>query len=290
MKSSLLNKNADIHIIVLFHGICSTPLEFSSLKHYLTENGFNVVTPTIKGYSHGEGPSSNWEDWSTDAVGIVKEIALNNPNSKISVGGISMGAIIAMAVAQNLDEIYSLILLSAILKPDGWSIPWYRSLIPLGIFLGLGDKIKYPEQEPFGVKNPQMRALIKRNLKNKKVSEAGGDAMSIQHLYQGSKLCQHITKHLSEITANTLIIQAIDDEIGTIKNTQTILDSINSKNVRVIYLGNSYHMITVDNERETVNFEIAHFLETANINQNNIEDLFNSYGFVSPELQRYLKR
>ena len=289
MRSYLLNRNLDEHIIVLFHGICSTPLEFSSLKHYLTENGFTVITPIIKGYSHEEGPSSHWEDWSADAVEVVKNLIINHPNAKISVGGISMGAIIAMAVAQNLDEIYSLILLSAILKPDGWAIPWYRSLIPLAIFLGLGDKIKYPEQEPFGVKNPQMRAIIKRGLKTKKVSEAGGDAMSIQHLYEGSRLCKHVTKHLPEITAHTLIIQAIDDEIGTVKNTETILNGINSKNIRVIYLGNSYHMITVDNERETVNFEIAHFLETAHINQNNLEDLFNGYGYVSPELQRYLK-
>ena len=37
------------------------------------------------------------------------------------------------------------------------------------------------------------------------------------------------------------------------------------------------------------NFEIAHFLETAHINQDNLEDLFNGYGYVSPELQRYLK-
>lgn len=285
-----LNHNTEEHIIVLFHGICSTPLEFSSLRHYLTENGFKVVTPTLKGYSHGEGPSSNWENWLSDAVNIVKNEQINNPKAKISIGGISMGSIIAMGVAQHLDHIYSLVLLSAILKPDGWAIPWYRSLIPIGVLLGLGDKIKYPEQEPFGVKNPQMRALIKRGLKTKKISEAGGDAMSVQHLYEGSKLCKHITKHLSEITANTLIIQAIDDEIGTVKNTETILAGISSKNVRVIYLGNSYHMITVDNERETVNFEIGHFLETAHINQNNLDDLFENYGYVSSELQRYLKK
>lgn len=290
MNTYQVNYNSDSHIIVLFHGICSTPLEFSSLNHYLTQNGFKVITPTIKGYSHGDGPSSNWEDWLADAVEIIKNLIVDNPNAKVSVGGISMGAIIAMAVAQNLDEIYSLVLLSAILKPDGWAIPWYRSLIPLGMLLGLGEKIKYPEQEPFGVKNPQMRALIKRSLKNKKVSEAGGDEMSIKHLYQGSKLCEHVTRHLPEITAHTLVIQAIDDEIGTVKNTQTILSGVSSKNVRVIYLGNSYHMITVDNERETVNFEIAHFLETAHINQNNIEELFESYGYVSPELQRYLNQ
>jgi len=161
---------------------------------------------------------------------------------------------------------------------------------PFRRFLGLGDKIKYPEQEPFGVKNPQMRALIKRGLKTKKVSEAGGDAMSVQHLYEGTKLCNNVSKHLSEITSHTLIIQAIDDEIGTIKNAEIINKGISSKNVRIIYLGNSYHMITVDNERETVNFEVGHFLETAHIDQNSIEDMFENYGHVSSELQRYLKK
>ena len=289
MNSFQLTKNTEPHVVILFHGICSTPLEFSSLNHYLNDNGFTVKTPTIKGYTYGEGPATSWESWLKEAVEVVSQ-ELEIPGQKVSVGGISMGAILAMGVAQSLENIYSLILLSAILKPDGWGIPWYRSLIPLGIFLGLGDKIKHPEQEPFGVKNPQIRALIKRGLKTKKVSEIGGESMSIGHLYQGSKLCNAITTNLSNITANTLIIQAIDDEIGTIRNTDTILKGISSINKRVIYLGNSYHMITVDNERETVNFEVGHFLKTAHVNQDDFEELFEKYGYVSSELQRYLKQ
>jgi len=134
MTSLLLEHNTENHIVVLFHGICSTPLEFSSLNHYLSEHGFKVVTPILKGYSHGEGASSSWENWLSDAVNVVRSEQNKNPQAKISIGGISMGAIIAMGVAQHLDDIYSLILLSAILKPDGWAIPWYRSLIPLGVF------------------------------------------------------------------------------------------------------------------------------------------------------------
>jgi hypothetical protein len=49
-------------------------------------------------------------------------------------------------------------------------------------------------------------------------------------------------------------------------------------------------MITVDNERETVNFEVGHFLKTAHVNQDDFEELFEKYGYVSSELQRYLKQ
>lgn len=276
------------HTVVLFHGLCSTPLEVTFLAANLRKEGYQVEIPSFSGYAFGS-ECSTAEAWEKHAIDCVNRVQQENPNHKISIGGVSMGAVLAMAVAQQIENLHGLMLLSPTLIIDGWAVPWYRFLIPVGIALGLGNKIKYPEQEPYGVKNPQIRAYIRRQLEKQQTSVAGGASFTLHHLHQGDRLCQHVRNRLNQITTNTLIVHAIDDEVATTRNVDLIIDGIQSSNKRVIYLGNSYHMITVDNERETVDFEILSFLETATLDMNNIEHLIEKYGFVSPELQRYLK-
>ena len=173
------------HTVVLFHGLCSSPLEVSFTAANLKKQGYEVLTPTFDGYAFGT-PSATAEKWKESAINFVKELSLKSSN-KISVGGISMGAILAMAVAQELTDLYGLILLSPTLIVDGWAVPWYRFLTPLGILLGLGNKINYSEAEPYGVKNTQMRAYIKRQLENQKISAAGGVSFTLKHLHEGDR-------------------------------------------------------------------------------------------------------
>lgn len=275
------------HSVVLFHGLCSSPLEVSFLAANLKKEGYEVFTPSFEGYAYGS-PCTDADQWSDAAIEYVRQIQQNTTGS-VSVGGISMGAVMALSVAERLENLHGLILLSPSLIIDGWAIPWYRFFIPLGMALGLGDRFKYGEQEPFGVKNPQMRAYIRRQLENQAVSAAGGASFTLRHLYQGDQLCKKVRERLPQITTNTLIIHAIDDEVATVRNVKLIQNEIKSPICRTIYLGNSYHMITIDNERETVDFEVSNFLETSGMDFQNLDQIVNQYGIASPELQRYLK-
>ena len=56
-----------------------------------------------------------------------------------------------------------------------------------------------------------------------------------------------------------------------------------------IYLGDSYHMITVDNERETVSLETARFLKKS-INDTLGMPAFEVPSVLSPELRRALRK
>lgn len=274
------------HMVVLFHGLCSTPLELSVLETDLRKNGFIVQTPSIKGYAYG-GTSGQWDDWLSEACTLVENLKRERPKT-ISVGGVSMGSVLALGVCERVDGVDNLVCLSPTLISDGWSIPWYRSLIWLGVMLGMGDRFKYPEQDPYGVKNDQMRAFIKRTLEKQEVSVAGGASFTLRHLHESKKLCRNVRKQLSNITANTLVIHAVEDEIASVLNADLIIETISSLRKRVIFLGNSYHMITIDNERETVNAEVVYFLsnpiETTLQTQN-----AHSTEIISPELRRYLK-
>ena len=74
------------------------------------------------------------------------------------------------------------------------------------------------------------------------------------------RLIKATKSELSSITSDALIIHAIDDETASPKNPDLILESIASETRRTIWLGNSYHMITVDNEREIVANETMNFI------------------------------
>jgi carboxylesterase len=63
-----------------------------------------------------------------------------------------------------------------------------------------------------------------------------------------------------DIKNDCLIIHAIDDETANASNARFVSSHIGSAFLRSIYLDDSYHMITSDNEREIVAREVALFL------------------------------
>jgi carboxylesterase len=278
------NNDETSPLIVLFHGLSSSPLEFNFLSSQLIAAGFRVNTPNIAGYSFG-GNATSWKSWLRDAVAHVKGLQATE-SMPISLGGISLGATLALAVASELNGILGVLALSTTLKYNGWAVPWYRPLIPVGIALGLGDRFKYMEKDPFGIKNPQIRAYIKRVLSSQEVSDVGGLYMTLRHMHEGNKLCRHVIQSLPSVSSSTLTIHAVDDEIANVLNAQLVAERSSAALVRQIYLGNSYHMITVDNERETVASEVVNFLDViyGKIKSDPYEDKI-----LAPELQRFLR-
>ena len=271
-------------LIVLFHGLSSSPLEFNFLSSQLIGAGYRVDTPTIEGYSFG-GNASSWKSWLSEAISHVKSLQATE-SKPISLGGISLGSTLALAVASELNDILGVVALSTTLKYNGWSMPWYRPLIPVGMALGLGDRYKYMEKDPFGIKNPQIRAYIKRVLSSENISDVGGAYMSLRHMHEGNKLCKHVIKNLPNVSSAIVTIHAVDDEIANVLNPQLIAKYSSATMLRQIYLGDSYHMITVDNERETVAAEVCSFLDSV---YGSIKAEPDEDKILSPELQRFMR-
>ena len=87
--------------------------------------------------------------------------------------------------------------------------------------------------------------------------------------------------------ADLLTIHAIDDEVASIRNAEMVLKKTSSKIKESIFLGNSYHIITVDNERETVFNSVESFLrEIAN---RNLDDEKSQIPILSQEYARFIR-
>ena len=132
-------------------------------------------------------------------------------------------------------------------------------------------------------------AMIKRALAKDHISEMGADVLSFAYVEQGKQLIKEARANVNAIDCPTLLIHAADDETVHMRNAEWVYKHIASKDKELIYLGDSYHMITVDNERETVNQESIRFLKKA-VNQSLDQPAFDVATIQSAELRRALRQ
>jgi carboxylesterase len=245
------------HAVVMLPGLCGSELEMGAIPRLLRQSKHTCIVPRIPGYSAHTG-ISNYKEWIDTVDQLV--IDLKKDHESVSIVGLSMGSTLALGVAALNQNIQCLCLLSPTLFFDGWSIPWYHPLLSFFYRLGIRNW-HYKESEPFGVKNKELRRHIRKAVTSNTVSELGSAHLPARHLYQAQLMIKSVLGNLPEITADTLIIHAIDDETASPKNADYIMKLIRSETRKVIWLGNSYHMITVDNEREIVANEVNNFIE-----------------------------
>ena len=269
----------------MLHGLGANSTELVRLAKDLHGQGFTVVAPNIRGYCYGS-PIAGWDDWI--ATVQAHYWALKHTHDSVSVVGLSMGATLALALAQR-EELTSAVFLSAALAYDGWAMPWYQFLSKFAAWIPFAGLYKFHEAEPYGVKNTEMRAMIKRAMQKDHMSESGVDVLSVKYLLEGQRLIRDVRDNIDEVSCPSLVIHAVDDETVHIRNAQWLFKHIASAHKDMLYLGDSYHMITVDNERETVSQETARFLKRS-INQAVGREVFDLPPVQSAELRRYLRK
>lgn len=244
------------HAVILLPGLCGSALEMGAIPRLLQQSNISYVIPRIPGYS-AHTALTDYPEWIEYVDQLCSEF--HESHESVSIVGLSMGATLALSVASRNKQLQSISLLSPVLMFDGWSVPWYYPFLSLIYKIGIRNW-HYKETEPFGVKNRELRRHIRKAVQANSVSELGAAHLPAKHLYQSLQLIKDAKKSLNEIKVDTLIIHAIDDETASPKNPDLIIDSIVSETRRVIWLGNSYHMITVDNEREIVANEVINFI------------------------------
>lgn len=246
-------------ITILLPGLNGGGLELGQLPGFLGSNGFKTLIPKINGYLYGSEPDS-FEDWVSQVHNAIDEI--KDEYKTINLAGISMGSTLALAVASQRSDISSIALLSPVLRYDGWSVPWYRFLLDIAYKFGVRNW-KYSEREPFGIKNPDLRRRIRDKFKANELSEVGAPLITARHLHEAKGLMSYVIKNLDAISSRLLIVQSVEDDTCTVWSAEKILSDAKSDLRRVIWLGNSYHIVTIDNEREVVLNEVLRFFTRA---------------------------
>ncbi|WP_036666605.1 alpha/beta hydrolase [Paludibacterium yongneupense] len=247
------------HAVIMLHGLCGTPLEMGPIPKVLVRQGYTVSQIEIPGFSASQleaGVSPNWENW-CDCV--EEEITrLKRGHETVSICGLSMGATLALATAIRRDDILAIVALSPVLRYDGWSVPWYVPLLDIPYALGFRSW-SYKESEPYGLRNIEMRRRVARSLEKDGVAEVGAAAIPARQLAAAKHMMAHVRTHLRDVQSRLAVIHAVDDETAAPRNAEIIMRGVSSEVRKVIWLGDSYHIITFDNEREVVLNEAVRF-------------------------------
>ena len=248
------------HAVVLLHGLCGTPTELGQIPKALAQMGYTVSSLEIPDFSANlvdRTAKPNWEGWCDSVDAEISR--LSETHETVSICGLSMGATLALAASIRRNDVLVVVALSPILRYDGWSIRWYEHLLEFAFFLGFRNW-SYREREPFGLKNIEMRRRVAKEFEHAGTTEIGAAAIPAQQLIAAKKMMAYVRKSLGSVQSRILVIHAIDDETAAPKNAEIIIKEVSSEVRKIVWLGDCYHIITFDNEREIVTNEVVRFI------------------------------
>jgi carboxylesterase len=250
------------HAALLIHGLSGSPLEMQYLTKRLRQAGFATFAPHFEGYGFGERPdpfaTGTWRQWQAQVLEHFDELARNYRS--VSVCGLCIGAVLALDLAsERPGKVAALSLLGTTLAYDGWSIPWYDFLAPLAYHTPLRYRYCYRERYPYGVKNESLRKWIAREMSEKTTSIAGASSLPMTAVYQARKLIHHVRRAMPAVHAPTLVIHAKEDDVASLRSAEFVIENIGSDDVDFVLLHDSYHIVTLDNEKDLVARETIRF-------------------------------
>lgn len=245
--------------VILIHGLTGSPFELKYLAGRLNRAGFTVKVPCLAG--HGETvevlKKTSWQDWYSTVCQAITDLRQNC--CEIFVAGLCMGAALALHTAHEYGgDIKAIAVLSTTFEFDGWSIPWYRFLIPLNHYTPIRYFYSYPEGEPYGIKNERLRRSVAKGLKDNTIAY---DCVPGVSMYQLHKLAGVVKRELPTIITPTIIVHSIEDDTASVKNAECVEKHIGARDIRKVILDDCYHMITIDNQRELVVDEVITFFQ-----------------------------
>jgi carboxylesterase len=257
-----MQKSPRDHAALLIHGLSGSPLEMQYLSKRLGKEGFAVYAPHIEGYGFGERAhpfaTGTWQDWRAQILETFDAIALNHRN--VCVAGLCIGAVLSLDLAaERPGRVSALSLLATTLFYDGWSLPWYQFLAPLAYYTPLRNLYSYRERHPYGVKNEFLRKWIAREMTEKSTSIAGASRLPMNAVLQAKKLIRQVKKTIPAVRAPALVVHAMEDDVSSVRSAEFVLDNIGSDDLDFVLLRDSYHMVTLDNEKDLVAAETARF-------------------------------
>jgi len=221
----------------------------------LNRAGFSVLGMQLAGHCGDEADllATGWHDWYASVVEAAER--LRGEVDHLFVAGLSMGALLALKLAaDHPDKVDGLGLYGTTFVYDGWTIPWIGKLsfmLPLVCGLGFGHGMKFHECFPYGIKDERIRQRIAGSMLSGDSAAAGLPGNPWPSLAEFYRLSFRVRRQLKSVRTPCLVVHAKDDDVASLKNVRLVVRGVSGP-VETVLLENSYHMITVDQERDQV--------------------------------------
>jgi len=246
--------------ILLIHGLGGTPIELRFIAQGLARAGHTVLCCQLAGHcgTPEELRRSTWREWYASVEAAHDK--LKEHCDVILAGGLSMGGILALRLAQRRpSEVHGLLLYAPTLKLDGWSMPWYSRAINYVRPTRIRLELEIAEHEPYGLKDERVRALVVSAMQSGDAGQAGVFSTPLRSFANFNALVAAVKPDLANICQPALIVHPRDDDIASLGNAHYLQTHLGGL-VDTLVLDNSYHMVTLDQQRNLVADRTASFV------------------------------
>ncbi len=219
----------DVGVLVL-HGFTGNPSSLRPLADYLADDGFTVSLPRLPGHgtSVADMMTTSWADWTGAALTAYDDLA--GRTTRVAVVGLSMGGGLSAYVAQRR-EVGAVVFINPLVKPPvAEMIDGLNQLIEAGL---------------------TTIDAIGSDVKREGVSELAYDATPLacaKSLFDG---ISEVYDALGSIVAPSLLLSSREDHVVTADNGDDLVARVRGPIERV-WLENSYHVATIDNDQAVV--------------------------------------
>lgn len=226
--------------VLVIHGFTGCTQSMLPYGKALAARGYTVLGPRLPG--HGttveDMATRKYTEWTGEAELALQE--LSSQCDRVFVTGLSMGGTITLHLAARFsDKIAGIIPLNALALTE----PLLR-LTPLLKYLlktrpGVGSDIKKPESK-----------------------ESCYDQVPVAAAYELTRLLKVVREGLPRVSLPALIIASREDHVvREPDNAEYIMANLASKDKKILWLENSYHVATLDNDADLIFEQAAEFIE-----------------------------
>ena len=225
--------------VLLSHGFTGSPRSMSPWGQALADAGYTVRVPRLPG--HGttwqELSQTRWQDWYAEVDRALTE--LRSRCDKVAVAGLSMGACLALRLAeQRPDDVDALTLVNPAVRSTN------RQLLALPLLRHVMASVP----------------AIGNDIKKPGVSEGAYDRTPLQPLHSLTRLWREVRADLPTVVAPLLVLRSSEDHVVDPSSAALILSAVSSPVRREVLLEHSYHVATLDNDAPRIVAESLQFL------------------------------
>ena len=217
--------------VLVVHGFTGCTQSMLPLGEGLAAAGFTVTGPRLPGHgtSTQDMSTRKWQEWTGEAEKSLQELL--DRCDKVFVTGLSMGGTITCFLGERYSD-----------KVAGL-MPINAAVSKLNPLLPLTPIAKYVLKTIPGVGS---------DIKDSAAKESCYEKVPVPAAAELYKLMKTTKAEIAKITAPILIFSSREDHVVSTANGPFILEHVSSTDRELVWLENSYHVATIDNDKQLI--------------------------------------
>jgi carboxylesterase len=225
--------------VLVVHGFTGSPQSMRGLAEAFAAAGFTVELPRLPG--HGthveEMATTTWDDWSAAAERACEELA--SRCERVVVAGLSMGGTLTLWLASRHPELAGIVLINAFADPAPTAAAraGTQAALEAGMTIlpGVGGDIAMPG-----------------------VTELAYAELPARGFLSLLDAAEELRQKLGEIRVPALVVHSLQDHVVA-RESRELLETSLGGPVEVVELERSYHVATLDYDKEEIERRAVEF-------------------------------